>query len=68
MVKKYQAYRKFRKKIESFGMKLSEEEGISNVHIDTNYTQFIFKIQCDFSMFQIYKGELKMRYNQLLQI
>ena len=30
-------------------MKLSEEEGISNVHIDTNYTQFIFKIQCDFS-------------------
>ena len=47
--KKVPSLSEIQEKIESFGMKLSEEEGISNVRIDTNYTQFIFKIQCDFS-------------------
>ena len=44
--KKVPSLSEIQEKIESFGIKLSEEEGISNVQIDTNYTQFIFKIQC----------------------
>ena len=47
--KKVPSLAEIQEKIEEFGTDLSEQEGISNVHIDTNYTQFIFKIQCDFS-------------------
>lgn len=47
--KKVPSLPEIQEKMEEFRTELSEQEGISNVHIDTNYTQFIFKIQCDFS-------------------
>ena len=47
--KKVPSKNEIQEKIEVFTGLLSSQEGISNVHIDTNYQQFIFKIQCDFS-------------------
>ena len=47
--KKVPSINEIQEKIEVFGELLSAQEGISNVYIDTNYQQFIFKIQCDFS-------------------
>ena len=47
--KKVPSLSEIQEKIDAFGIKLSQAEGISNVRIDTNYTQFIFKVQCDFS-------------------
>lgn len=47
--KKVPSLPEIQEKMEEFRTELSEQEGISNVQIDTNYTQFIFKIQCDFS-------------------
>ena len=47
--KKVPSVNEIQEKIEVFAASLSTQEGISNVYIDTNYQQFIFKIQCDFS-------------------
>jgi len=47
--KKVPSINEIQEKIEVFAELLSAQEGISNVYIDTNYQQFIFKIQCDFS-------------------
>lgn len=47
--KKVPSINEIQEKIEVFKELLSAQEGISNVYIDTNYQQFIFKIQCDFS-------------------
>lgn len=47
--KKVPSINEIQEKIEVFTELLSAQEGISNVYIDTNYQQFIFKIQCDFS-------------------
>ena len=47
--KKVPSLNDIQKKIDDFTALLSTQEGISNVHVDTNYTQFIFKIQCDFT-------------------
>ncbi|MDG2152615.1 MAG: hypothetical protein P8K10_01635, partial [Crocinitomicaceae bacterium] len=47
--KKVPSVNEIQEKIEVFAALLSTQEGISNVYIDTNYQQFIFKIQCDFS-------------------
>ena len=47
--KKVPSLGEIQEKIESFTLTLSSQEGISNVRIDTNYTQFIFKIHCDFT-------------------
>ena len=55
--KKVPSLSEIQEKIDAFGMKLSQAEGISNVRIDTNYTQFIFKVQCDFSnVFNLQRG------------
>lgn len=37
-----------KEKIEYYRNKLEEKEGISNVKVDANYDDFIFKISCDF--------------------
>lgn len=47
--KKVPSINEIQEKIEVFTELLSAQEGISNVYIDTNYQQLIFKIQCDFS-------------------
>ncbi|MDD2982744.1 MAG: hypothetical protein PHQ74_05100 [Crocinitomicaceae bacterium] len=40
------------KKIEEYKKKLENKEGISNVVFETNFTDFIFKFQCDFESVQ----------------
>ncbi len=47
--KKVPSTSEIQEKIEGFAKLLSSQDGISNVYVDTNYRQFIFKIQCDFS-------------------
>lgn len=37
------------KKIDNVVNKLKEQEGISNVQMESNYDDFIFKLQCDFT-------------------
>ncbi|MNJ83498.1 hypothetical protein D3C87_09160 [compost metagenome] len=37
-----------KEKIEFYRSKLEEKEGISNVKVEANYDDFIFKISCDF--------------------
>jgi len=41
-----------KQKITAFKMHLSAQKGISNVLIDDNYTDFIFKFSCNFSSVQ----------------
>src|SRR5690606_20988461 len=36
-------------KIDNVVNKLKEQEGISNVQMESNYDDFIFKLQCDFT-------------------
>ena len=56
-------------KIEEFTSVLSIQEGISNVSVDTNYSHFIFKIECDFTnilaLQQGIQKSLKSTVNQL---
>jgi len=47
--KKVPSKNEIQQKIDEFSAVLSAQEGISNIQIDTNYTQYVFKIQFDFS-------------------
>lgn len=49
-----------KEKIEFYRNKLEEKEGISNVKVDANYDDFIFKISCDFDdIANLQKGVLE---------
>jgi hypothetical protein len=55
--KKVPSKKEIQQKIDDFTAILSCQEGISNLHIDTNYTQYVFKVQFDFSdVFALQKG------------
>jgi len=55
--KKVPSKKEIQQKIDDFAAVLSCQEGISNLHIDTNYTQYVFKVQFDFSdVFALQKG------------
>ena len=47
--KKVPSKNEIQQKIDEFSVVLSAQEGISNIQIDTNYSQYVFKIQLDFS-------------------
>ena len=38
-----------KEKIALYKQKLEDKEGISNVKVDANYDDFVFKFSCDFS-------------------
>jgi hypothetical protein len=47
------------KKIEEYKKKLENKEGISNVIFETNFSDFIFKFQCDFESVQTLQKAVK---------
>lgn len=47
--KKVPSINEISEKIENVVNKLKEQEGISNVQMESNYDDFIFKLQCDFT-------------------
>lgn len=63
-----------KEKIEVYRKKLEEKEGISNVKVDANYDDFLFKLSCDFesvaalqeAIREIVKEESKDKNNPLL--
>ena len=46
-------------RISSFSKKLSAKSGISNVSVDVNMTDYIFKLQCDFSSILALQNAIK---------
>ncbi len=46
-------------KIEEYQKKLQNKEGISNVLVESNFTDFIFKFQCDFENVQLLQKAIK---------
>jgi hypothetical protein len=46
-------------KINSFKTKLEDKSGISNVVVESNFTDFIFKLQCDFTNISALQTALK---------
>lgn len=63
-----------KEKIAAYQKKLEEKEGISNVKVDANYDDFVFKFSCDFASIanlqdaikEIIKEESKDKTNTLL--
>lgn len=47
--KKIPSIYQLKEKIEQYKEKIDSKEGISNVKLDANFTDFIFKFSCDFS-------------------
>lgn len=46
-------------KINTYVEKLDKKEGLSNVKLDANYKDFIFKFQCDFTNVQVLQKAIK---------
>ena len=57
--KKVPSIRDIENKIEEYKKKLENKEGISNVVFETNFTDFIFKFQCDFDNVQSLQRAIK---------
>lgn len=57
--KKVPSIQDIEKKIEEYRRKLENKEGISNVVFDNNFTDFIFKFQCDFENVQLLQKAVK---------
>jgi hypothetical protein len=48
-----------KEKIALFKTKLSSKQGISNVNIDSDYEEFVFKFRCDFSSVTVLQSAIK---------
>ena len=57
--KKVPSIAEIQEKVKFYKEKLGAKEGISNVKVDANYTEFIFKFQCDFTNIQILQKSIK---------
>ncbi len=57
--KKVPSIQEIETKIEEYKNKLDKKEGISNVIVETNFTDFIFKFQCDFQNVQLLQSAIK---------
>ena len=57
--KKVPSIQEIENKIEDFKKKLENKEGIANVSVETNFTDFIFKFQCDFENVQALQKAIK---------
>lgn len=51
--KKVPSIAEIQEKIDFYKAKLEKKEGISNIKVDANYTDFILKFQCDFQSVQL---------------
>lgn len=54
-----------KQKVSDFKLKLEQKEGISNVFIDEDYTNYIFKINCDFSSLEMLQSGIKKTINEM---
>jgi len=54
-----------KKKIDRFENLLSLQNGISDVSIEKNYEQFVFKLKCDFKNIKTLQNSLKIVFNEL---
>jgi hypothetical protein len=57
--KKVPSIKDVQSKINTYSQKLSEKEGISNVKIESNFTDFIVKFQCDFKSIEALQKAIK---------
>jgi hypothetical protein len=57
--KKVPSIAEIQEKVKFYKEKLAKKEGISNVKVEANYTEFIFKFQCDFTNIQILQKSIK---------
>lgn len=57
--KKVPSIAEIQDKIQYFKEKLDKKEGISNIKVDANFTDFIFKFQCDFQSVQNLQKAIK---------
>jgi hypothetical protein len=57
--KKVPSIKDIQAKINTYSQKLSEKEGISNVKIESNFTDFIVKFQCDFKSIEALQKAIK---------
>lgn len=57
--KKVPSLAEIKEKIQFYKDKLQKKEGISNVKVDANYTDFILKFQCDFTNIYILQKSIK---------
>lgn len=57
--KKVPSVAEIQDKIQYFKEKLDKKEGISNIKVDANFTDFIFKFQCDFQSVQNLQKAIK---------
>ena len=57
--KKVPSIQEIENKIEEYKKKLENKEGISGVVVETNFTDFIFKFQCDFENVQALQKAIK---------
>lgn len=57
--KKVPSIKDIQAKINTYSQKLSEKEGISNVKIESNFTDFIVKFQCDFKSIDALQKAIK---------
>lgn len=57
--KKVPSIQEIENKIAEYKVKLENKEGISNVIVETNFTDFIFKFQCDFENVQVLQKAIK---------
>lgn len=57
--KKVPSIQEIEERIASFKKKLSAKTGISNVIIESNFTDYIFKLQCDFTSLTTLQNALK---------
>jgi hypothetical protein len=57
--KKVPSIAEIQEKVNFYKEKLGKKEGITNVKVDANYTEFIFKFQCDFTNIQTLQKSIK---------
>jgi hypothetical protein len=57
--KKVPSILEIQRKLTEFKTKLSEKSGIKNVTIESNFTEYIFKLQCEFSSVAALQNALK---------
>ena len=57
--KKVPSIADIQEKIQYFREKLEKKEGISNIKVETNFTDFILKFQCDFQSVQALQKAIK---------
>ena len=65
MEKKMTDLRKIKAKINEFEKLLRLEKGISNIHLEKDYENFMFKLSCDFKSISILQNSLKKVLNQI---